>query len=332
MECGVVGLVNTSFEKNMSSRSEEPLDTSLIQNKTFLYPSTSEDPNMKVYAEKGEGNVFMTDSMWSALMAVSRSTYSWDLIVTKSKGQIWFDKRPPFDYPSVNENANDPPDPIDADQANTPSRLSKEAMMINQAFSQQVLLKDKQHRFPKTNPKWVKDDTKTVANVAYIYNKVEINEELTLIVRSEVNGVVAKEDGEVEKVIIRTLNEYDPKITGDWRKRLETQRSGVLATELRNNAAKIIRWTCEAFLGGCSSIEIGLVSRIQPKNSNNHHILDVQTQRPQEFINQMALNINQMWGTTATIIETISELDDGKYLLFRDPASPTIKLYNYPVE
>lgn len=329
MECGVVGFINDDFDT--LSRSEEVLDRSLVQNKSFLYPTTSEDPNMKVYAEKGEGNVFMTDTMWSTLMSISRSACSWDLIITKSKGQIWFDKRPQFDFPTVNENANESPDPNDSDQNNTPSRLAQEAHMINHVFSQQILLKDKQHRFPKMNPKWIKDDSASIANVAYIYNKVHINEDLTLIVRSEVNGVISN-DGSVDKVCIRTLNEYDPKITGDWRKKLETQRSGVLATELRNNAAKIIRWTCEAILGGCSSIEIGLVSRIQPKNNMNHVILDIQSQRPQEFINQMALNVNQMWSSAATIIETISDLDDGKYLLFRDPLSATIKLYNYPVD
>lgn len=328
MECGRVGFINQTLAKTVSNRSEEILDRSLIQGKTFLNPTSSSDPNMVKQAKEGVGQVFMTDSMWSMLMAVTRSVYSFDLIVTKKNGTIWFDKRPQFDYPSVNENASDPPDPSDPEKANTPLNLSREALMIQQIFSQQILQPNKFHKFKYANFRLKKEEN--VADIGFVYNRIPINESLNLIIRSEISAVTSKDDNEIQKVLVRTLNEYDPKITGDWKKKLETQRSGVLATELKNNAAKIVRWTCEALLAKCPIIEIGLVSRINPKDTNTHAILDIQSHSPHEFISQMTLNIDQMWTHTKLIIETFAELEDGRYILFRDPNANTLKIYNYP--
>ncbi|KAI5020362.1 hypothetical protein ZWY2020_045250 [Hordeum vulgare] len=47
---------------------------------------------------------------------------------------------------------------------------------------------------------------------------------------------------------LNALNEFDPKITGvDWKQKLESQRGAVLATELKNNANKLARWTASGF-------------------------------------------------------------------------------------
>lgn len=41
---------------------------------------------------------------------------------------------------------------------------------------------------------------------------------------------------------LNALNEFDPKYSGvDWRRKLDTQRGAVLATELKNNANKIAK-------------------------------------------------------------------------------------------
>lgn len=62
-------------------------------------------------------------------------------------------------------------------------------------------------------------------------------------------------------MFIRAMNEYDPKITGAWRKVLETQKAGAFATELKNNSCKMTKWLAQAHLAGAKEIRLGWVSR-----------------------------------------------------------------------
>ncbi len=62
----------------------------------------------------------------------------------------------------------------------------------------------------------------------------------------------------------------------DWRQKLETQRGAVLATELKNNANKLAKWTAAALVGGADMIKLGYVSRAHPKDNFNHVILGTQ--------------------------------------------------------
>ena len=43
----------------------------------------------------------------------------------------------------------------------------------------------------------------------------------------------------------------------DWRKKLDSQRGAVLATELKNNSCKIAKWAMTAILAGSSFIKFG---------------------------------------------------------------------------
>lgn len=47
----------------------------------------------------------------------------------------------------------------------------------------------------------------------------------------------------------------------DWRRTLETQKGAVLATEMKNNACKLAKWTLQAVLAGSDFIKLGYVSR-----------------------------------------------------------------------
>ena len=42
---------------------------------------------------KSEGNVYATDAILSTIMCCTRSNYSWDVVVQKIAGKIFFDKR-----------------------------------------------------------------------------------------------------------------------------------------------------------------------------------------------------------------------------------------------
>ena len=82
----------------------------------------------------------------------------------------------------------------------------------------------------------------------YKYRKWSLGD-ITLVCRCEVDGVV-KLGGATQTLAIHALNEFDPKWSGvDWRAKLENQRGAVLATELKNNANKIAKWTAAALIG-----------------------------------------------------------------------------------
>ena len=62
----------------------------------------------------------------------------------------------------------------------------------------------------------------------------------------------------------------------DWRQKLENQRGAVLATELKNNAAKLARWTAAALVAGADLIKLGYVSRLHARDAHHHATLGTQ--------------------------------------------------------
>ena len=66
----------------------------------------------------------------------------------KNKGMVFLDKREgsTFDFLTVSETAREPPASDDVESVNHPQKLSLEATMINQNFSQQILKEDTELR------------------------------------------------------------------------------------------------------------------------------------------------------------------------------------------
>lgn len=91
------------------------------------------------YAKDGVGQAFITESLLTTLMCTPRSVYSWDIVVTRAAGRLFFDKRDgsTLDLLTVAETA---PEAIaeDKDSINGVQQLAVEATAINQNFSQQV--------------------------------------------------------------------------------------------------------------------------------------------------------------------------------------------------
>ena len=46
----------------------------------------------------------------------------------------------------------------------------------------------------------------------------------------------------------------------DWRKKLDSQKGAVLATEIKNNGFKVAKWTISAILAGSAFIKFGSVN------------------------------------------------------------------------
>lgn len=108
--------------------------------------------------------MYATDSVLATLMCCTRSYYSWDIVIEKVDGKLFFDKRDNTEFGTsskvrtyfrlrrisnvsvhlfvdlltVNETAIEPPQE-DPTGLNSPKNLSLEATFINHNFSQQVL-------------------------------------------------------------------------------------------------------------------------------------------------------------------------------------------------
>ena len=53
--------------------------------------------------------------------------------------------------------------------------------------------------------------------------------------------------------------------------------------------------------------------------TSKHVILGTQQFKPNEFANQINLNMENAWGILRCIIDICMKLDEGKYLIMKDP-------------
>jgi translation initiation factor 3 subunit D len=336
-----------------------------FETKEFYPVTTTDDPVIEKLAIEGSARVFITDAILSHLMVCPRSVFSWDVIVQKlPDGTLFFDKRDnsQFDFLTVSETALVLPPTHkteeDPEGVNTLEKLSLEATSINQNFSQQIL---KKHTSPQTrksfdlpNPFFDEEDADGMepASVGYRYRKFTFADGTELICRCELHGFLLPKGSssstssstkpsstaaanavEAEYLTAFALHEWDPKsVPGaiNWRDKIDTQRGAVLATELKNNACKLAKWTAQSILAGANQMKIGFVSRGSKNNSYEHVILATQFYAPMEFATQITLSVPNMWGIFKKLVDRFTNLPEGKYVLLRDPNKPIVRLYSVP--
>jgi translation initiation factor 3 subunit D len=315
------GYDRATFDR-INTRNEKPLE---IVDRVRYNITTSEDPVLTQLAEKKEGKIFATDSILSVLMCAPRSVNSWDIVIERRGDQVFFDKREggAFDFLTVNENAFEPP--ADNDDVNSASSLSLEATYINQNFASQVILEKSKAYSPNPNPFYSPEETDPLAPTLYRYRKFDLSidddEELDLIVRTEVDAYLGKKD---TPITVKALNEYDVKAVAnskalDWRKNLDTQKGAIVANEMKNNSAKLGRWAIQSYLAGAEQMKMGYISRINPRDAQRHSIVGVQAVKPVEFARQMNVSLANGWGIVRTIADLALKQPEGKYVLVKDP-------------
>lgn len=74
------------------------------------------------------------------------------------------------------------------------------------------------------------------------------------------------------------------------------------------------------------------VSRVNPRSPNDHVILGVLGYKPRDFASQMNLNIANGWGIVRTIVDMVAKMEDGKYVLIKDPNKTVLRLYQVPAD
>eukprot|EP00899_Mesostigma_viride_P010870 jgi/Mesvir1/19785/Mv13081-RA.2 len=329
VRCGSLLYYDKAYDR-VTPKTERPLQR--FGKMQFHKVTTTDDPVIRRLAGEDAGTVFATDSILATLMCAPRSVYSWDIVVQRVGDKLFLDKRDnSFDLLTVSETSQEPI-PDDKESINGVAYLSKEATVINQNFSQQVLSRDGGVlRMEEANP-FASPGDGEVASVAYLYRRWNLSDDLRLVARCEVDSVVQNK-GQDMLLSIKALNEFDSKATGvDWRQKLETQRGAVLATELKNNANKLAKWTVQALLAGVDQLKLGYVSRVHAKDNQHHMVLGTQAYKPREFATQINLNVHNMWGILKHIVEMCMKLDEGRYLLVKDPNKPLIRLYEVPTD
>jgi translation initiation factor 3 subunit D len=282
--------------------------------------TSSEDPVLQKLAKDADRDstitaksVLMTDHLLTTLMCAPRSVYPWDIVITLTGNQLWFDKRAnsSLDYLTNGETAPEPL-PEEKDNVNGMQQLSMEATAVNTSFREQMLsTSGEPHSLQEPLPA----DMAAPAHAGYRYRKWSLGGS-DLYVRCEVDATMKGPDGSVQMVAVHALNEFDPKWAGvDWRTKLENQRGAVLATELKNNANKLAKWTAAALVGGIDMIKLGYVTRATPKNNNNHLLLGTQAVKPKDFAMQMNLNMDNCWGIVRALVDFCFENleSDGKF-------------------
>ncbi|CAI0468704.1 unnamed protein product [Linum tenue] len=305
--CGGLEFYDRTYDR-VTPKSERRLER--FKNRNFFKVTTTDDPVIRRLANEDKATVFATDSILATLMCAPRSVYSWDIVVQRVGNKLFFDKQ---------------------DDINSAYSLSVEAAYINQNFSQQVLIRDgKKVTFDEPNP--FASEGEEVASVGYRYRRWKLDNEMYLVARCEVQSV-AEVNNQRSFMTLNALNEFDPKYSGlDWRQKLETQRGAVLATELKNNANKLAKWTAQALLGSADMMKLGYVSRVHPRDHFNHVILAVVGYKPRDFAAQINLNTSNMWGIVKSIVDLCMKLNEGKYVLVKDPSKPQVRIYEVPVD
>lgn len=227
---------------------------------------------------------------------------------------------------------------------NSAGSLAIEATYINQNFMANAVIESAANKKTMDHPQnpFHDEDDKTIpAPLAhgYRYRKFNLAEDpegepLNLIIRTEVDAVQDAPAGSPQQqqyVTVRALNEYGG-TSGvlEWKNKFVNARGAIVAAEMKNNLCKLSRWTVQSMLAGASVMKIGFVSRTNVKDNKSHTIVGVLGREPVQFSGQLNLNMYNGWGIVRSIINISSELDDGKYVLLKDPNSPAIKLYRVP--
>lgn len=359
-----------AYDRISSVRFEKPLQP---MERMRYNPTTSDDPILQELAAQPAEllhedstapptRIFTTDSILALLMCAPRTVYPWDIVITRdASGNIFMDKRDGgvFDFVTVNENAADPPAEVEQKEGevnkdknallNTPGNLSLESTYINQNFAFQVVNENKSHAMSNgPNPFYDESAEKEpVASCGYKYRKFDLstpNDDVEMYVRTEIDAILmATTKGQPNQYItIKTLNEFDSRVQGaggapDWRAKLDSQRGAVVATEMKNNGAKLARFAVQSVLANADNMKMGYISRANARDASRHVILGTQSYKPREFAAQININFANGWGIVRTIADLARKVREGeeqgpaKFVLAKDPNKAMIRLYRVPL-
>lgn len=73
------------------------------------------------------------------------------------------------------------------------------------------------------------------------------------------------------------------------------------------------------------------VSRASSRNNTRHVILGTAFHKPAEFaVHSINLNMGNAWGIVKVLCDRLLKLDEGKYLIAKDPNRASMRIYRVP--
>ncbi|KAJ1655326.1 hypothetical protein IWQ61_004903 [Dispira simplex] len=355
--CGQVNVYAKSYDR-VNLRSEQPLRRS-----EYIYydVTASEDPIMERLAHQGKARVFATDSVVTMLMCATRTVYPWDLVINRVGNKLYLDKRNggPLDFVTVNENAHDQPiESNDKDNINSPSTLAVEATRVNHEFQMQAVDTQQRVDMPEGNPFHEADVKEPPASAAYRYRLFDLttyrmvkegadsdedvevepaDENCRMVIRTQLDAALSsgQDPHKLSYVSLHALNQFDVRAPGnggalDWRKKLDSSRGAVVATETKNNSCKLARWALQGLISGADQVKFGYVVRQTPGDNKRHVILGTQSYKPQDLAKQANVNLQNSWGIIKAVVDFCLKLPEGKYVMVRDPNKALLQIYSVP--
>lgn len=299
----------------------------------FSNTSTSQDALMQRFIENNQAEVFITDAIASTLMTITRSVFPWDIQVTKQGNKLIFDKTDEsvLEQYSVNENAGENmPEEEEAEGGiNSQRELTKEAYAINKAFLLSTL-KNNKLKLGEEHPHYV--ETPNHAPIAYKYRRWQMGENTRIIIRTEIDSFQETEGGN-QMLKVRALNEYDPKITGQYKHLIETRKGQLISTEFKNNSCKISRWAVQAMLSSVDQVKLGFVTRANFRSNKKHQVVGLHKFATKDLLTHLNLSYTNGWGILRAMIDLCNQQPaDGKYFFVRDPNKMVLRLYSVKQE
>lgn len=317
------------YQKKYESNSIVQLEPSI---KITYNQTSSSDPILQSYAKSSEAKVFITDAILSQLMCAPKSSTSWDIIVTKKDGKIFFDKREnTFNIP-INENSQ--AQEVKESDVNHPSKLQIEYAEISDSFINGSLARNSTD-LSGTSP----ITSSSAIPKGYKYVKYELP-----------NGSSSDDDkGTISVVVRASLDAYTLLSSSyvaihsllqvganDWRTKLQGGSQGnIFADEIKKNNNLISQWTTQSVLGGVKSMKIGFVARENVKDNRNHFVAGSMTLGVDMLCQQLNVQINNGWGIVKSFIDIIEHEggeDDYRFIIFKTPNSQKIIIYKVPFD
>lgn len=314
------------YENTIPTDLEYVLQTQYMQ-------TTSDDPLMKDYAKSGTAKVFITDAIIAQLMCTPRSSASWDVIVTKKNGKIFFDKRENTFTLPVNENSNLAE--VKESDINHPSKLELEDIETSNAFIKGSLARNSvklSERSPISQSsaipkgyKYVKFDLPNGSST-----NDDSQDSIPIIVRV---GLDAYTYTASSNVALHTLLQFE---SNDWRTRFNGGAQGnIFVDEVKKNNNKLSQWATECVLGGVNQMKLGFVTRADPKSNSSHLVVGTMTSNIDILCQQLKLSINNGWGIVKSFIDIIEHEggeEDYRFVIFKTPNSQKVIIYKVPFD
>lgn len=288
--------------------------------------------------------MFTTDVVLAALMACRRSVLPFDVMATKRNGSVFFDIRPGSHLerhtndetsPELLSGAGSEESKGEKSGIDKPESLMLEATVASANFVHQTTQQQQQQdqRIPVGKLEQGSPfPHEAQLSRAYRYRRFFLEDSaIEVNVRCQLD-CVGKRGEETTLMTSHGILETYTSRQNDmiWRQKLDTQQSAIVTSQLKGNAFKFARWSIEAMLAGADRMLLGFLSRTTLKNNANHSILAVSQYNPDLFAHQLHISLRHLWSLFEEIAERIGKLDDGRFVLLREPNQDLFTVFSVP--